>query len=97
MLRSSRWAYAPGEALANLAHLEQTYPIFGEHGFADSVNVTTSAVAPSVLALDQGMILAAIANALADNALQHAFADGPIEATIRPLIAPEAFTAHGPR
>ena len=39
------------------------------------------------------MIMAAIANALADDAMQHAFADGPIEAVIRPLIAPEEFTA----
>ena len=39
------------------------------------------------------MILAAIANALCDNAMQHAFSDGPIEAAIRPLIAPEEFTA----
>ena len=87
-------AFAPHAALANLDHLERTYPIFGTEGFADSVNVTTSAVAPCVLALDQGMILAAIANALADDAMQHALADGPIEVAIRPLIAPEAFTTH---
>ena len=39
------------------------------------------------------MIMAAIANALADDAMQHAFIDGPIEAAIRPLIAREEFTA----
>jgi hypothetical protein len=43
------------------------------------------------------MIMAAIANALADDAMHHAFADGPIEAAIRPLIAPEEFTAGPPR
>jgi 2-methylcitrate dehydratase PrpD len=60
------------------------------------VNVSSGEVSGSVLALDQGMILAAIANALADNAMQHAFSDGAIEEAIRPLIAPEEFTA-GPR
>ena len=57
------------------------------------MNVTTGEVSHCVLSLDQGMILAAIANALADDAMRQAFADGPIEATIRPLIAPEEFTA----
>jgi hypothetical protein len=42
------------------------------------------------------MIRAALANALADDFLQHAFSDGPIVRAIRPLIAPEEFTA-GPR
>jgi hypothetical protein len=39
------------------------------------------------------MIMAAIANALVDDAMQHAFADGPIEKAIRPLSAREEFTA----
>ena len=85
--------FAPAEALANLRHLERAYPIFGEHGFLDSVNLATGAVSTSVLSLDQGMILAALANALADDAMQRAFTAGPVEATIRPLIAPEEFTA----
>jgi hypothetical protein len=37
------------------------------------------------------MIMAAIANALADDAMQHAFSDGPIEQAIRPLVAQEEF------
>ena len=41
------------------------------------------------------MIMVAIANALADDAIRRAFSDGEIEATIRPLIAPEKFTAEG--
>ena len=65
-------------------------------GFGDSVNVATGAVSPSVLSLDQGMILAALANALADDVLQRAFAAGPVEAAIRPLIAPEAFARRAP-
>ena len=57
------------------------------------MNVSTGVVSDRVLALDQGMIMAAIANALADDAMRHAFSDGPIEAVLRPLIAPEEFTA----
>jgi hypothetical protein len=39
------------------------------------------------------MIMAAIANALADDALRHVFSDGPVEAALRPLMEPEEFTA----
>ena len=35
--------------------------------------------------------MAAVANALADDAMQHAFSDGPIEQAIRPLVAQEEF------
>ena len=47
----------------------------------------------AILALDQGMIMAAIANELADDAMQHAFSDGQVERDIRPLIAVEEFSA----
>ena len=85
--------FAPGEALANLRALVKAFPILDSQGFHDSVNVTTGEVSHCVLSLDQGMILAAIANALADDAMRRAFCEGPIEETIRPLIAPEEFTA----
>jgi hypothetical protein len=85
--------FAPREALDNLRALAQRFPIYGPYGFLDSVNVSSGVVAQQILALDQGMILVAIANALADDVMQHAFSDGPFEASIRPLIAPEEFTA----
>ena len=85
--------YAPREALDNLRSLTAKYPIYCPCGFHDSVNVATGKVSRCVLSLDQGMILVAIANALADDAMRKAFCDGPIEAAIRPLIAPEEFTA----
>ncbi len=89
--------FAPREAMANLRALEEKFPaIYTPYGFRDSVNLSTGRVADRILALDQGMIMAAIANALADDFMQHAFSDGPVEAAIRPLIEPEAFTA-GPR
>ena len=46
-------------------------------------------VADRVLILDQGMIMAAIANALANDAMRRAFIDQQSEAILRPLIAPE--------
>ena len=85
--------FVPREAMANLRAMIKAFPILGPAGFYDSVNVTTGEVSDCVLSLDQGMILAAIANALADDMLRRNFGDGAIEDSIRPLIAPEAFTA----
>jgi hypothetical protein len=86
--------FAPRAAMANLRKLRGSFPpLYGDHGFMDSVNVSTGTVADRILLLDQGMILAAIANALADDAMRKAFVDGPSERILRPLIAPEEFTA----
>jgi hypothetical protein len=85
--------FAPHEAMANLQALTAAFPIYGDHGFFDSVNISTKVASRVVLALDQGMIMAAIANALAGDAMQHAFSDGLIESRIRTLIAVEEFTA----
>jgi hypothetical protein len=86
--------FAPREAMANLHALEERFPeIYTPYGFRDSVNLSTGRISDRILALDQGMIMAAIANALADDFMGHAFSDGPIEKAIRPLIAPEEFTA----
>jgi hypothetical protein len=45
------------------------------------------------LALDQGMVMAAAANALSGDSLRSFFAQGAIEQRIRPLLAMEQFTA----
>jgi hypothetical protein len=89
--------YAPHEAVANLRALSKEFPVYSPLGFLDSVDVSSGVAADSILAVDQGMILAAIANELADDAMQHAFSDGAIEHAIRPLIAEEAFSAGTPR
>src|SRR5271157_1357298 len=88
--------YAPHEAVANLRALSLAFPIYSSLGFQDSVDVSVGMVAGCILTLDQGMIMAAIANALADDALQHDFSDGAIEQTIRPLIAVEEFSTGPP-
>ncbi len=88
--------YAPHEAIANLRALATAFPIYCSLGFQDSVDVSAGVVAGCILTLDQGMIMAAIANALADDAIQHIFSDGPIEQKIRPLIAMEEFSTAPP-
>ena len=85
--------YAPHAAVANLRALCQKFPIYSPLGFLDSVDVSSGVAAGSILAVDQGMIMAALANELADDAMQHAFSDGAIEQAIRPLIAGEEFFA----
>jgi hypothetical protein len=86
--------FAPREAMENLRKLKEKFPVvYGNYGFMDSVNVSKGVVSDRVLVLDQGMIMAAIANALADDAMRSAFIDAESERILRPLIAPEEFTA----
>jgi hypothetical protein len=85
--------YAPREAMANLRALAARFPIYSPLGFTDSVDVSAGMVSGCILAVNQGMIMAAIANELADDSMQHAFSDGPIEQSVRGLIAMEEFSA----
>jgi hypothetical protein len=85
--------FAPREAMQNLRKLKAKFPIYGDHGFLDSVNVSNGVVADRVLMLDQGMVMAAIANAVACDAMRKAFIDAKTEQILRPLIAMEEFTA----
>ncbi|AGA28861.1 glucoamylase family protein [Singulisphaera acidiphila] len=86
--------YAPAETMTNLRTMTERFPVvYGPHGFLDSVDVITGRVSDRILILDQGMILAAIANALNGDVLVRAFSDGAVEAAVRPLIAPERFEA----
>jgi hypothetical protein len=85
--------FAPREAFDNIEALASRFPIYSPLGFLDSVDVSDGMVAGSILALDQGMILAAIANELEDDVMQHAFSDGLVEKAVRPLIADEEFFA----
>ena len=73
--------------------LRSHFAVYGKGGFYDAVNVQTGQVARSYLALDQGMVMAAAANALSGDRLRGFFAQGAIEQRIRPLLAMEQFTA----
>jgi hypothetical protein len=84
---------APDEALENLANLRDDFDAYGWGGFYDAINVTTGQASRYYLALDQGMIMAALGNALRNDRLHKYFTHGTIEDAIRPLLAMEEFTA----
>jgi Ca2+-binding RTX toxin-like protein len=89
--------YRPREALADLAKLERDFPgLYTGLGFLDSVNVDTGTVSNAYLSLDQGMIMAAIGNALEDGLMRRAFATRDVERRLRPVIGVEEF-ASSPR
>ena len=84
--------YAPRATLANLRRLALDFPgLYGEWGFRDSVNVQTKRVSDSYLSLDQGMIMAALGNALGDDILRRAFADRELKRNVQPVIGVERF------
>jgi hypothetical protein len=82
-------------ALDNLARLRRDFDVYGQGGFFDAVNVDTGQVSRYWLALDQGLIMAAIANELTGDRLQRYFTRGAVEEAIRPLLTMEEFTAGG--
>jgi hypothetical protein len=64
---------------------------YGKWGFADSVNVDTQFASRARLSLDQGMIMAALGNALGGDVLRDAFAGGDVASRIRPVVGVEEF------
>jgi hypothetical protein len=85
--------FAPSQAMANLRKLKGNFPVYGDHGFMDAVNISSGVVSDSVLMLDQGMVMAAIANALADDAMRTVFVDDQMKHVLAPLVGMEEFTA----
>ena len=84
--------FAPLEAVANLRALAQNFPVvYGPYGFRDSVDVRSGEVSDRVLILDQGMILASLANVIGSDPLRRGFCAGSVETKIRPLISQERF------
>jgi hypothetical protein len=86
-----RWA--PKATIENLANLERDFEIYTTWGFRDSVNVHTRVVSDYYLALDQGMIMAAVGNALAQDMLREAFVTPEFRRALLPVIGVEAFNA----
>ncbi len=66
--------------------------LYGRGGFKDAVNVATGQVADRYLALDQGMVMAALANELTNNRLQGYLAV-TLQPSLQPLMAIEEFGA----
>jgi hypothetical protein len=86
-----RWA--PNAVMADLAALRDDFASYDRWGFRDSINVDSGAVSDYYLSLDQGIIMAAIGNALADDVLRNAFATKEVRKVLRPIIGLETFGA----
>ncbi|MDX6222692.1 MAG: hypothetical protein QOD91_1746 [Frankiales bacterium] len=84
----------PQAAYANITKLRSLYPdsYSTDGGFYDAVNPTTGAVGHRRLVLDQSMIMAALDNALAGNALQHHFAADPASWAARTYLSMETMS-----
>lgn len=90
-------AVIPEEAVANLRALADRYDIYGEFGFYDGVEPTSGRVVHAYLALDQAMIVVAIANYLRAGRLQRLFEQDPIvEGAIATLHARSELVARRP-
>jgi hypothetical protein len=81
----------PEAAARNLRALAERYPIYGDFGFYDAVTPGTGEVAYVHLCLNQAMILVAIADHLADHAIQKRFEADPIIQPVLDLISFENF------
>ncbi len=81
----------PAAATANLRELAARYPLYGDFGFYDAVDPQTGQVVYNYLALDQSMILIALANHLREGVIQRYFAADPIMQRVLPLLKAERF------
>lgn len=78
--------YARQEAMDNLARLKKNFDAYGPGGFYDSVAVRSGAVSKYYLALDQGMVMAALGNVLASGNMHRYFGGRDVEAALRPVM-----------
>lgn len=83
--------YAPEAAMRNLAKLARNFDAYGRGGFYDSVAVRSGQVSKRYLSLDQGMVMAALGNALAGDDMRRYVARGALEQHLRPLMEQEVF------
>ncbi len=81
----------PEMALENIRNLLGYPGMYGNYGFYDAVNLKNGKVNPQYLALDQGMILVAIANYLKDGSIQNRFHADPVGQNAEHLLEEEFF------
>lgn len=79
----------PDQVIDNLRRMLEFYEVYGEYGLYDSINVRTGEVSTQYLALDQGMILAAIANYLKNGVIKEYFHQDPIAKGAETLLGLE--------
>ncbi|MHB1172806.1 MAG: glucoamylase family protein [Lacisediminihabitans sp.] len=86
----------PQQAYENIQKLRTLYPdsYSTDGGFYDAVNPTTGMVGHRQLVLDQSMIMAALDNALNDNALRRHFASDPASWAAREYLSAETMSIH---
>ncbi|GIH96851.1 glucoamylase family protein [Planobispora siamensis] len=83
--------YARREATDNLARIARDFDAYGPGGFYDAVAVRSGTVARRHLALDQGMIMAALGNLLGRDSVRRHFTRGQVEQAVKPLLRIEEF------
>ena len=79
------------ESLRNLRNLRTDFGAYGPGGFYDAVDVSTGEMSRRYLSLDQGMVMAALGNALADDVMRRPFSRGAMEERVAPLMRMEEF------
>ncbi|TCO61142.1 cyclic nucleotide-binding domain-containing protein [Actinocrispum wychmicini] len=86
----------PQQAYANIQRLRTLYPDIYTHdgGFYDAVNPVTGSVGHRRLVLDQSMIMAALDNALNDNAPQRHFAKDATSWAAHTYLSMETMSSH---
>lgn len=83
----------PEHAIDNLRKMLEHYPVYGEYGFYDSINVRNGRVNAQYLALDQGMSLIAIANYLKSGIIKEYFHRDEVGHKAESLLGLEEFFA----
>jgi hypothetical protein len=86
----------PQEAYTNIEKLQQLYPgiYTADGGFYDAVNPTTGSIGQRRLVLDQSIIMAAVDNALNNNAIQRYFAHDPTSWAAKTYLSMETMSIH---
>lgn len=85
--------YAPKAARVNLDRMRRQFDAYGRGGFYDAVAVGSGQVSKRYLSLDQGMVMAALGNALAGDDMRDYVAPGALAERVRPLMRREVFSA----
>lgn len=84
--------FEPGESVANLRRIARDFGAYHDGlGFRDSVDVREGTVSDFMLALDQGMVAAGLAQVLRPGLLQRPFRSGGFARNVKPLLAKEDF------